>query len=268
MSTAGALVESPEQLESYLAGSSAMAGWIVKAEHGNAGLANRRLRHQRLTAADRRFVEDRLSEDDRLVVEPWLPRERDWCVVFDAPFDPRRLRVHETLYTADGALIGALFEPPAVIPGAPLEQLGTVAERVAADLAREGYSGPVCVDAFTWSDGDRRALRPLVDLNCRLAMSDSAYRLWRRLAPERTFFYRFFSCRKIDLGDDLSAALEALGPQRYDPNSRRGILLASPLRVGEAGESWRPGKLAVAFVADDRSSVFEQERGFRRAFEV
>ena len=64
------------------------------------------------------------------------------------------------------------------------------------------------------------------------------------------------------------AALTALGSRRYDPTRHQGILLASPLQVAAEGESWRPAKLAVAFVADDRPGVFELERWFRRKLEV
>jgi hypothetical protein len=265
---AGAVVDRREDLEAFLSRSPAPGGWVIKAEHGNSGLANRRLAGSRLSAADLRFVEDRLAEDDHLLVEPWLPREQDWCVVFDVPFDPDTMRVHETVCTADGALIGALFEPGAGAATPWLDELGTMAERVAARLDAESYFGPVCVDAFTWRDGGRSSLRAFVDLNCRLSMSDAAYRLWRRIAPERTFFYRFFNRRKIDLSADLSRALAALGDQRYDRDSRRGILLASPLRLGAAGQTWRPGKLAVVFIANGRDATFELERWFRERFEV
>jgi hypothetical protein len=263
-----AAVDSREELEAFLSRAPATGEWVIKAEHGNAGLANRRLERPRLEVADLRFVEDRFAEDDRLVVEPWLPREQDWCVVFDAPFELCTLRVHQTVCTADGALIGALFEPGAERAAPWLDELGVMAERVATRLDQEGYFGPVCVDAFTWRDGDRSRLRSLVDLNCRLSMSDAAHRLWRRMAPDRTVFYRFFNRRKIDLPADLPAALAALGEHGYDRESRRGILLASPLRLGEASESWRPGKLAFVFVADGRSEIFALERWFRDRFEV
>jgi hypothetical protein len=264
----GAVVDRREELETFLSRSQASGGWVIKAEHGNAGLANRRLEGPRLSEADVRFVERRLAEDDRLVVEPWLPRERDWSVVFDTPFDRATLRVHEVVCTADGALIGALFEPGAGAASPCFDELGQMAEHVAARLDRENYFGPVCVDAFAWRDGDRSRLRAFVDLNCRLSISDPAHRLWQRLAPERTFFYRFFNRRKIDLGADLPAALAALGAKRFDRAQRRGILLASPLKLGAADESWRPGKLAIAFIEDGSEATLELERWFRERFEV
>jgi len=264
----GTLVESAAELEAFLANAAAKSEWVVKAEHGHAGLANRRLRGTRLSAADLRFVNARLAEDDRLIVEPWLERVADRCMVFDVPFDAAQLRIHETACTDGGALVGAIFDPE---PRAevPCQTLADAAERIAERLGDAGYFGPVCVDAFDWRDGDRTRLRPLVDLNARRAMSDGAHRLWRRLAPERTLFYRFFNRRKLAaLPTELMQVVDALGSRRYDPERRCGILLASPLRLGLDGEERAPGKLAVIFVADGRQQIEATERWFRDKFEV
>lgn len=262
------VVESREQLEAFLGLAPATSAWVVKSEFGNAGLANRRLRRAVLSTADRRFVDERLAEDDRLVVEPWLVRERDWCMVFEVPFDTAAFRLHETVYTSDGALIGALFDPDPIDLEPWSADLAGTAERIAARLAGEGYFGPVCVDAFTWNDGKRTRLRALVDLNCRRAMSDGAFRFWQRSAPEQTVYYRFFNRRKLDLPEELPRALALLEERRYDPAARRGILLASPTELSLDGERCRPGKLAVVFAGAERREVFTLERWFRGRFEA
>jgi hypothetical protein len=263
------VIRSPDELETFLGrAADATTRWIVKADHGHGGLANRRLRGPRLAPADRRWVVERLDEDDCLVVEPWLDRERDLCVVFDVPFDPRSLRIHETACTRDGALVGARFDPDPSTVAPWTERLATTAERVARRLAAEGYFGPVCLDAFSWRDGGRTRLRPLVDLNARLAMSDGAYRLWRRLAPDRVLYYRFFARRRLELPDGRARLLAALGPHRYDRSARTGVLLVSPLEVAAGGRRWTPAKLATIFVARDRAAMLETERWFRQRFEI
>ena len=98
-------------------------------------------------------------------------------------------------------------------------------------------------------------------------MSDAAFRLWRRLAPERTLYYRFFNRRKLVLPKGLTEATLALGDQRYDPDRRRGVLFASPLEFGDGPEHPPPVKLAVVFVADARAGILELERAFRERFE-
>jgi hypothetical protein len=252
---AGAIVDEISALETQLSGPSPSGEWLVKGEFGNAGLANRRLRSRELSEADRRFVDRLLADTDRIVVEPWLPRERDWSVVFEVPFDASTLRKHETTYTRDGALIGAVFEPEGTEEARWRGELEEMAERVALRLETEGYFGPVCVDAFSWRDGDRSRLRPLVDLNCRRSMSDGVYRLWRQVAPDRVFYYRFFNRRKLTLPRELPRALAALGNRGYDRDRRRGTLLVSPpdhAKVGVilAGESRRE---ALALEVDLRA---------------
>ncbi len=263
----GRVVMSANELASFLEGASARSTWVIKAEHGNAGLANRRLGGLRLTPGEQRFVTDCFTEDDRMIVERWLPRERDWCTVFDVPFRASSLRIHESICTDGGSLIGALFEPDGSGAARWADQLGEAAERIASTLEGEGYFGPVCLDSFTWRERGVERLRPLVDLNCRLSMSDRAHALWRRVAPERSLYYRFFGRRKLDLPNELTAVLAALGSRRYDPTERRGILIASPLWFGSGDRERSPGKLAVIFVADARQAVFELERWFRDAFE-
>jgi hypothetical protein len=262
------VVDSVAELETFLARAPERNEWVLKAEHGHAGIGNRRLDSNHLSAPDRRFINDRLGSDDRLVIEPWLKRTCDYCMVFDVPFDVASLRIHETVCTDGGALVGAIFDPE---PRAnvPWHELRDAAARISARLGDEGYFGPVSVDAFHWHDGNHTRLRSLVDLNARSSMSDGAYRLWQRLVPERTLFYRFFNRRKLtELSEELTQVVDALGRQRYNPDLRCGILLASPLQLGLDGEIRAPGKLAVMFIAETRSGIFALERWFRDQFEV
>jgi hypothetical protein len=263
----GAVIETAADVETFLSRADPASEWVIKADHGNSGLGNRRLSARELTDPDRRFVEGLFAEDDRLVIEPWLLRERDWCVVFDVPFDPRTLRVHETICTRDGALIGALFDPDATEHTRWAEELAATAQSVAARLHDQGYFGPVCLDAICWRDADRIRLRPLVDLNCRLSMSDGAHRLWRRHAADRVLYYRFFNRRKLRLPDELAHAADMLGERHFDRNRRVGILFGSPFRLGGKEKSWRPMKTATIFVARSRSEVFALEHDFRTTFE-
>ena len=83
----------------------------------------------------------------------------DFCVVFDVPFDSRGVRVHETACTRDGALVGALFDTDGGELAGWSEELIRTAERVATMLDGKGYFGPVCIDAFSWRDGERLRYR-------------------------------------------------------------------------------------------------------------
>lgn len=253
-SSSGAMVRSVVELERRLEASPVGSGWIVKGQHGNSGLANRRLRGASLTDADRSFVARCLEDDDALLVERRHDRVRDWCVVFDVPFERASARIHETVCTTDGALIGALFDREVEVPGALYE----TAEGVAARLDGARYFGPACIDAYHWRDGDRLRLREIADVNCRLSMSSAAFRARQRLAPRQVLYYRFFNRGKLDLPETISGATAALGEHRFEPATRRGILFTSPLDGL---------KLSAMFVESDRERVFALERWFRGRFE-
>jgi len=160
--------------------------------------------------------------------------------------------------TADGALIGALFEPDGPTTLRWPEEIARVAGHLGPRLEAEGYFGPACFDAFSWRDGDRVRLRSLADLNCRHAMSDGAWRLWRQIAPDRPLFYRFFNRRKLTLPAELPAALDSLGELRYGSRGGQGILLASPVDFA---------KIAVIFIAETRQQIRALENEFRARFE-
>jgi hypothetical protein len=175
--------------------------------------------------------------------------------------------VHETVCTAAGALVGARFTP-ATEDSEICEALAESARHVARRLTAEGYFGPVCQDAFVWNDGGARRLRPLVDLNCRRSMSDGAYRLWRRIAPDRHLFYRFFSRRRLRLPEDQQARIEALGARGFTVARGEGILLASPVSFAAGRGSAPTAKPAVLFIAHRAREVHALERWFRDRFEV
>lgn len=238
-------------------------GWVVKAEHSNAGLGNRRLRGRHLSGADRRFVDELLSEDGRVTVEPWRRRLLDLCVVFrlERRGEVEGLRWHETVCTRDGALIGAIFEP-GFRPWR--EQIEGATEVIAGELARSGYFGPVCYDAFVYDIEGKERLRPLVDLNCRRPVSEGAFRLWRERLRDRVLSWRFFNTKKLLPG--IEAEISAW-EDRYRPEERRGVLLTSPLTVELEGVTQRAPKLSAAFVGEDRAEVLAMESAFRARWE-
>ena len=70
--------------------------------------------------------------------QDWRDRLRDFTAVFSAPFDAEGFRVHETMGTRDGALIGAIFgdDVPEEYADAMREKAGEVCEALAMAGAR------------------------------------------------------------------------------------------------------------------------------------
>jgi hypothetical protein len=246
---------------------SAPSGWVIKSEHGNAGLGNRRIRRRDPTADDLDVVRRMLEEDDAVVVERWRSRLRDLCVTFQVGTDGRThdVHVHETVNTADGAFLGALFEADEHPIGMWREPMHDAADSLATQLAADGYSGPACIDGFVWDDHGESRLRPLVDLNARRQISAGAAALWRRFPRRGAAYWRFFNRRKIELPASYDELVRAFGDDAFDPRADRGVLVTAPLWIGP---DRRPSDTAAMLIAGrDRDEVFAVDRRIRARFE-
>lgn len=248
-----AMEESPEEAK----------GWVVKADHGNAALGNRRIRGRKLSDADLRRVEDLFAEDDSVVLEVWHERVADLTAVFSLAESGlvEDFRVHEAVCTSDGALIGVIFTDECD----PFQdELAAGAGKLAACLRAEGYFGPVCFDAYTFRENGKLRLRSLVDLNCRRAMSDGAHRLWRERFPGSTFYWRFFTGEK--LVQEAFAQIVA-SDMALRHGKGHGVLLTSPWHVEIDGRSGIMPKIGAAFIGETKAEVLAMEREFRRRWE-
>jgi len=254
----------PDEIEAFVASRPAEDEWLVKSEHGNAGLGNRRLRSRTLTESDREVVRRLLSEDVCVLIEKWRRRVIDISSVFTVEDgNPEDLHIYEIVNTADGAYIGSFFESSAENVEAWRPAIADVASRVARRLSDEGYFGPVCLDHFVWSDGAEQRLRPLADLNARLQVSAPLLRLWRSWGGDRVFYWRLFAARKLRLPSDYLELEKALGSDAFDAGERRGIVVTSPFEV--AGRRCR--RLGVLLAGTSRAEVEEMDRRLRGRFE-
>jgi len=242
-------------------------GWVLKAEHGNAGLGNRRLRTRDLSAGDLNVVRRMLDEDAVVLLERWRHRLRDLCSTFvvTSSGGVDRFALHEVVNTSDGALIGALFEEDPTPLAEWRTAMAEAAEVVAQRLAETGYVGPACIDAFVWDDEGHPRLRQLVDLNARREMSAGASTQWRRLGGRGAAYWRFFSRRKLRLPDSYLELEKSLGDDLYDAGHGAGALVTAPLWLGP---NRRPiAKAAVLFLGRDRGEVLALDNRFRKRFE-
>jgi len=241
-------------------------GWVAKTEHGNAALGNRRLRTRQLGEGDIRWLRTRL-EQGPMVLEEWLERTKDLCTVFNVTTegDVEDIAVHETIHTADGGFIGALYDRTAASQELWLDQLTHTATTVAEAILEEGYFGPVCIDALVWNDSGTPRLRPLVDLNARRHASEG----WRRLADHwgGCVYGRFYSVRKLRLPPSYEDFENQLGDDSWDPATRTGALATSPIWLEGQGNRRRPRKLGVVFRGKSRENVLAMDVRFRKVFE-
>ncbi len=259
--------ESSAELERAMRSADAPHGFVAKANHSNASLGNRRLRSSPPTPEDRRFLDGLLEESGTVVLEAWQERVRDLVVTMqvERSGEASSLHVHEIVNTAEGAFLGALFGAGARPD--ETDDLREAGRRVAARLAEAGCFGPACFDAYTWTDGRRARLRPLVDLNVRLGMSQPFREVSRRLGDDRVCYGRFFSARRFPFGGDQQTFEGRLGDRAFDANERRGVLLASPLQLGEGEDARVARRFAVVFVGESREEVLAMNASFRDEFD-
>lgn len=257
---------SVESVVDFLAGQpSSGVEWMVKSEHGNSGLGNRRLRSLPLSEADRRVIEGMLVENPCVVLERFRPRVLDLASVFEVSGDGsiHGLQIHEVVNTADGAFIGAIFDLDSRTVEPWREKIGTAVKTAARRLARDGYKGPVCIDSFVWDDDGLPRLRALVDINARGCMSAPGKSLWRDWGRDRVVYWRLFSARKLRLPSSFDDLVVALGDDAFDPLRRCGVLLTSPLGF-DAG---RPLRYGVLLAGMDRPEVERLDERLRGQFE-
>jgi hypothetical protein len=260
----GEFYESGE-LESTIVSRPEGEEWLLKSEHGNAGLGNWRLRCRDLSPSDREVMARLLAEDVCVLLERWRRRELDICSVFsvDIQGQAKDLYLYEAVNTADGAYIGSIFEenPARLEPWR--QEIADIVSKVARKLSETGYFGPVCLDHFVWSDGNERRLRPLADLNARLQVSAPLLDLWRSLGEDRVFYWRLFAARKLGLPRDYVELEEALGRDAFSLNDRCGVVVTSPFTAGET----RLRRFGVLISARSREEVDEMDRLVRDRFE-
>ena len=257
--------EAPDKIEACISSRPPEEQWLLKSEHGNAGLGNRRLRAPGLSQSDREVMRRLLAEDVCVLVEKWRNRVLDIATVFELGSDGtvKDLFAYEVVNTADGAYIGSIFDQASEIVEPWLPAVTDVALKVAQRLAQEGYFGSVCLDHFIWSEGGEHHLRPLADLNARLQVSAPILRLWRSWGADRVVYWRLFAARKLRLPFDYPELETALGGDDFDAGTRRGILVTSPFQV--AGRRLR--RLGVLLAGDSRAEVEAMDRRLRERFE-
>jgi len=257
--------DAPDEIEARIASRPPGEEWLLKSEHGNAGLGNRRLRASVLSRSDREVMRRLLEEDVCVLLERWRRRVLDISTVFtvNGGGTVEDMHIYEVVVTADGAYIGSIFDQASESLEPWLPGVTDAALKVAKGLDEEGYFGPVCLDHFVWSEGGERRLRPLADLNARLQVSAPVIRLWRSWGNDRVVYWRLFAARKLRLPPDYLELETALGGDVFDAGSRRGILVTSPFQV--AGKRLR--RVGVLLAGDSRAEVEEMDRRLRERFE-
>ena len=159
--------------------------WVIKSPYGFAARERVLGRGPTLEEPQRKWALRRLSKGETLIFQPWLEVLREYGVVMEIACDGAIEVYGISDLQTNGAGTGRgylLGRPPTPQRQAELEG---VARLVGARLFREGYYGPVGIDALEHVGG----LHPLLEINARYTMGFVALAVERSLNPATPTFW-------------------------------------------------------------------------------
>ena len=159
--------------------------WVIKSPYGFAARDRVLGRGPALETPQARWSRRRFALGETLIFQPWLEVIREYGVVMEISPDGS-LEIHgiSDLQT-NGAGTGTgyiLGRPP---DSKRLCELERIACLVSERLFREGYFGPVGIDALEHSGG----FHPLLEINARYTMGFVAVAVERSLKPAAPIFW-------------------------------------------------------------------------------
>ena len=222
--------------------------WVAKGNHGHAGIGQLRFSLPE-EAGEIQVKLDRILEaQGGLALEPEHKIVVEFGCLFLLSQEGSILasRCHRLLSFSGGGFAGALWLPsdPEFLKWQSVIEKSM--ETLAARLHREGYFGPVSVDAYAWQDSDAIRFRPLVDLNARCSMAYPAHGLSRKFPDKAILISQTPS--SVPLPKNLTELRNRLGDLHFDPATKRGVFLITPLMPG-------PRRHAFAFIGNDEAEV-------------
>ncbi len=159
--------------------------WVIKSPFGFAARDRVLGRGPSLEGPQAVWAKRRLSKGETLIFQPWLEVIREYGVVLEIAAGGAYTVYGISDLQTNGAGTGKgymLGRPPSPNRTAELERVaGIVAER----LFKEGYTGPVGIDALEHA----RGLHPLLEINARYTMGFVALAVERSLKPKTPFFW-------------------------------------------------------------------------------
>jgi hypothetical protein len=159
--------------------------WVIKSPFGFAARDRVLGRGPLLKGAQAKWCERRFKEGETLIFQPWLKTLREYGVVMEL-FTDGSHEIHgiSDLQT-NGAGTGRGYMLGRAASGGRVTELERIAAIVCQRLFKEGYTGPVGVDALEHEGG----LHPLLEINARYTMGFVAVAVERSLNPPEPVFW-------------------------------------------------------------------------------
>jgi hypothetical protein len=159
--------------------------WVIKSPFGFAARDRVLGRGPLLEGAQNRWVERQFERGQRLIFQPWLEVVREYGIVLEiSPKGVCLIRGVSDLQT-NGAGTGKGYTLGRTPSRQRLLELEEIAQIVGERLFKEGYYGPVGIDALEHT----RGLHPLLEINARYTMGFFAVAIEKSLKPTEPVFW-------------------------------------------------------------------------------
>jgi hypothetical protein len=176
-----------EELEEVVAHACPQAyeKWVIKNEFGFAARERVLGRGPVLLEPQAKWSRRRLAKGETLIFQPWLEVVREYGTAMEISRDGalRILGISDLQTNGAGTGTGYILgRPPAPVRAGELER---IARLVGERLFKEGYYGPVGIDALEHQGG----FHPLLEINARYTMGFVAVAVERSLKPRAPTFW-------------------------------------------------------------------------------
>ncbi|MFN0197287.1 MAG: hypothetical protein ACKVT0_11125 [Planctomycetaceae bacterium] len=225
--------------------------WVIKAEFGMS--ARERILGQgvELAKPDIRWMQNRLSVGSRLYFEPWVEKSAEVGMQFSIPDvgSPRLEGCTELLTDPCGQYLGSRWTDRIDQEWADEIVWGY---RVADEVQRAGYFGPLGIDAMRYRDenGSIRS-RPIQDINARWTMGRLALAC-RRYVPAENCFSWLHVTRPSEPEFLKSMDVREFSPKMLIADDAHGVPVQRQVYLVSAGSK--------AELLDRESSLLQSEK--------
>lgn len=241
---------------------------VIKPEFGNAGYGFVIKHNTKILPQEYQKYKAFFSNGKGVILEAWLPRIMDIssCCYIYPQGTISTIRHHRTLSTRTGTFFADFlhFKDEKIL--AWKELLDEAVLACAIEIGKTGYYGPVGFDSFLWRDNTgKENIARIIEINCRHAMSSIAYALYDKLTPRGVSLFRFISKKRHKLPRSYHALKQVLGKHAYDPNTQKGVILLTPLRVRHSNGDWvQPRRSAFFIAAETTQALFTLDDTLRK----
>jgi hypothetical protein len=207
-----------DSIASVRAAIASLDDWLIKSQYSASGRDRLSGQRSRLSLQQIQWIENHLQSAGQLFVEPLVDRILEVGYQWDVPerpdLEPELVAVVPLLTDTRGQYEGSRFTRLQDLPAACTDMIDAT-RRVATELQRLGYFGPLGVDAMLYRDssGTERT-RPLQDVNARWTMGRLAFE-WTR-PPNQGRFASFRRTLPFDMDEAGPAKTWTIFPKAVD----------------------------------------------------